>query len=282
MNEREPKLVVRRILVALDASSHSLAALEAAVALAARLDAELMGLFVEDINLLRLAGLPFAREVGYPGATERPLDHATMERQLRVLAKEAGRAMAEAAARRRVLWSFRSVRGHVAAEVLAAAQGVDLLALGTSSRAISRRVRLGSTARAVVEKAPCMVLFLQHRIGIEHAVQVAYDGSAGARHAVAVAAGLAAPMGVPLAVFLLGEDAATAGQLEPQVRAEVRALPIQVRSQPLGPATVRHLAQAVRITGGGLLVLDGASPLLHGEGLQILLEAIDCSVLLVK
>jgi nucleotide-binding universal stress UspA family protein len=282
MNAREPKLVVRRILVALDASTHSLAALDAAVVLAARLDAELIGLFVEDINLLRLAGLPFAREVGYPAATERPIDHATMERQLRVLAKEAGRAMAEAAARRRVLWSFRRVRGHVAAEVLAAAQGVDLLALGTSSRAISRRVRIGSTARAVVEKAPCMVLFRQHRIGIEHAVRVAYDGSAGARHAVAVAAGLAAAMGVPLAVFLLGEDAATAGQLEPEVQAEVRALPIQVRSQPLAPATVWHLAQAVRITGGGLLVLDGASPLLHGEGLQILLEAIDGSVLLVK
>lgn len=190
--------------------------------------------------------------------------------------------MAEAAARRRVLWSFRCVQGHVAAEVLAAAQGVDLLALGMSSRGISRRVRLGSTARAVAEKAPCMVLFLQHRIGIEHAVQVAYDSSAGARHAVAVAGGLAAVMGVPLAVFLLAEDAATAGQLEPEVKAEVRALPIQVRSQPLAPATVPHLAQAMRITGGGLLVLDGASPLLDGEGLQILFEAIDCSVLLVR
>ncbi len=282
MNAREPTLVVRRILVALDASPESLAALHAAVALAAHLDAELMGLFVEDINLLRLAGLPFAREVGYPAATERPIDHATMERQLHVLAKEAGRAMAEAAARRRVLWSFRRVRGHVAAEVLAAAQGVDLLALGMSSRPISRRVRLGSTARAVAEKAPCMVLFLQPRLGIEQPVQVAYDGSPGARHVVAVAAGLAAVMDVSLIVFLLAEDAVTAGRLEAEVKATVGGLPIQVRAQPLAPATVRHLAQAVRITGGGLLVLDGSSPLLHGEGLQILLEAIECSVLLVR
>ena len=49
----------RRILVALDASAHSHAALAAAVALAARLHAEIEGLFVEDINLLRLAELPF-------------------------------------------------------------------------------------------------------------------------------------------------------------------------------------------------------------------------------
>ena len=51
-----------RILVALDASPRSLAALSTAGALAAELDAELSGLFVEDINLQRLLALPFARE----------------------------------------------------------------------------------------------------------------------------------------------------------------------------------------------------------------------------
>ncbi|MGB7837261.1 MAG: universal stress protein, partial [Terrimicrobiaceae bacterium] len=59
---------IRRILVALDASAHSRAALEAACELALGLDAELSGLFVEDINLLRLAQLPFASEISYPSA----------------------------------------------------------------------------------------------------------------------------------------------------------------------------------------------------------------------
>ena len=53
MNEQEHALIIRRILVALDTSKHSLAALEAADELAAWLKAELFGLFVEDINLLR-------------------------------------------------------------------------------------------------------------------------------------------------------------------------------------------------------------------------------------
>jgi nucleotide-binding universal stress UspA family protein len=44
---------IRRILVALDASPHSFAALEAAAHLAAHLEAELFGLYVEDENLLR-------------------------------------------------------------------------------------------------------------------------------------------------------------------------------------------------------------------------------------
>ena len=53
----------RRILVAIDTSPHGSAALEAAARLATELRAELEGLFIEDINLLRLAGLPFAREI---------------------------------------------------------------------------------------------------------------------------------------------------------------------------------------------------------------------------
>ena len=55
---------IRRILVALDASEASRAAIRSAVDLAARFRAELVGLFVEDVNLLRSAQLPFVRKVG--------------------------------------------------------------------------------------------------------------------------------------------------------------------------------------------------------------------------
>jgi nucleotide-binding universal stress UspA family protein len=93
--EREP--AIRRILVALDASRHSLAALEAAAELAARLKAELAGLFVEDINLVRLAGLPFAREIRYPSATIQQLDSPRLEQELKVQATRMRRALAAAA-----------------------------------------------------------------------------------------------------------------------------------------------------------------------------------------
>ena len=47
MNERELEPTIRRILVALDASPHSRAALEAASDLALALKAELIGIFVD-------------------------------------------------------------------------------------------------------------------------------------------------------------------------------------------------------------------------------------------
>jgi len=52
-----------RILVALDATEDSLTSLDLATRLAAKLRAELEGLFVEDINLLRMADLPCTRVV---------------------------------------------------------------------------------------------------------------------------------------------------------------------------------------------------------------------------
>ena len=118
MNERELEPTIRRILVALDASPHSQAALEAASELADVLKAELVGIFVEDVNLLRLAGLPFAREVGYPSGTDRPLDSPSMERELRIQAEQARQTLAGVAVRRQIRWSFRVVRGQVATELL--------------------------------------------------------------------------------------------------------------------------------------------------------------------
>jgi K+-sensing histidine kinase KdpD len=48
MTTSENELTIKRILVALDASSHSNAALRMATELASQLDAELTGIFVED------------------------------------------------------------------------------------------------------------------------------------------------------------------------------------------------------------------------------------------
>ena len=59
MADEMPVVSIGRILVALDASPHSLNALRAAAELAAVTESELHGLYVEDLNLLRMCGLPF-------------------------------------------------------------------------------------------------------------------------------------------------------------------------------------------------------------------------------
>lgn len=117
----------RRIVVLLDASAPGRAALEAAAARAAELDAELVAVFVEDADLLHLAGMPFAREIGFPSATRHELEVPAMERKLRQRAEEARLSVAGLARRRPLQWSFQVARGVLTEEILAAAAEADLI-----------------------------------------------------------------------------------------------------------------------------------------------------------
>ena len=102
----DDEFVVRRVLIALSPSTASHSALDSAVEVAARLGAELEALFVEDLNLLALADLPFVREVSLHGVAGRPVQRAAIERQVRALAAKVQRQLTEAALRRRI--RFRS------------------------------------------------------------------------------------------------------------------------------------------------------------------------------
>jgi nucleotide-binding universal stress UspA family protein len=282
MNEREREPTIRRILVALDASLHSLAALEAASELADALKAELVGIFVEDVNLLHLAGLPFAREVGYLSGADRPLDSPSMERALRIQAEQVRQTLAGVAGRRQIRWSFRVVRGQVATELLTAAREADLLALGRASWASTRRVRLGATARLVVAQAPRPVLLLQHGHAVCQPVQLVYDGSAPAKRALTTAAQWPSVTRGHLTVMIVTDTPDGAQRLQAEVEEYLQAQAVKGYYRQLVNPSAEELAQALHLAGGGMLIINADHPLLEGEGLHTLLDALDCSVVLVR
>lgn len=281
MSQREHEIAIRRILVALDASPHSEAALDAAAQLAARLSAELHGLFVEDINLLRLAELPFAREVGFFTATRRRLDIRALERQLRVQARRAQQRLSAIAERDRLQWSFRVARGAIASELLAASSDVDLVILGKSGWSLRRRRRLGSTARALVFGAPALTLILQEGTCLGLPVMAVYDGSQSATRTLAAAAFLARSQEGPVTVVIIdGEE--DVEELRDQAADQLRKLGVQGRYRPLTRSSVPGLARMVQAEGCGTLVLPAESALLEDEALLALLDEIDAPTLFVR
>jgi nucleotide-binding universal stress UspA family protein len=280
MREGEVEFAVRRILVALDASTHSLAALAAAVELAAAMEAELEGLFVEDVNLLRLAALPFAREVRHTASLE-ALDSARMERALKAQAAQAREALAAAAGRAQVHWSFRVVRGEVAQEVLQAAAQADLLTLGKQGRSRSPGARLGSTALRVALHAPGALLLVEHGAPGGQPVLVLYDGSEVAERALDAAARLARMSGSPLIVLLLARAPDVATQLEQQARLRIERRRVRPRYHALHEADVQSLLRVFE-SEGGLVVLSPRSAVLSEETIQKLLDRLRNPVLLVR
>jgi len=161
--ERE-EVSVRRIIACF---APGRAAAPAAVArLAGEMQAELLGLFIEDTELLRFAALPFAAEVGFPSAALRPLDLAAVERALRAQAQALRQALAAALDPADHAWSFRVARATPAAAVEAAlAEGYAaslLLPPGTDPRAerrVVRGARLGAgQLRALMASARPVVI----------------------------------------------------------------------------------------------------------------------------
>lgn len=282
MSEEKAELTIRRILVALDASPHSLAALEAAAELAARFRAELQGLFVEDINLLRLGELPFSLEVGFYSGARRRLDSQQIERQLRAQAERAREALTATAGRAHVRWSFRTRRGAITAELLAAASETDLVILGKAGLPLGGRRRLGSTARALSCEAPRLALILEEGASLELPVAVVYDGSPLAEKALNAGAALAEAEKGHLTVFIVAEGTKATQLLQSEAAEWLRKREVLARFRSLTEWNVARLAHIVQTEKPGTLVLPATSSLLEDKAFLALLKDIESPVLLVR
>lgn len=119
-------LTQKRLLVAVN-GLEDIELLELAVSLAGLQCAELSALFVEDIDLFQLAGLPFASEIDRMTSATLQFDLLQIsqksERQLQRLRKR----LADIEKRLKLTVSLKVVRGRYLTEALAAAAGVDFL-----------------------------------------------------------------------------------------------------------------------------------------------------------
>lgn len=278
----EPGFTVRRIVVAVDSSAHAAAALEAAAALAARMHAELEALFVEDIDLINLAALPFGREIVLGTGTPRSFDTAALEEQLRREVARARRAVEEAARRARVRSTFRVARGRIAAEIVAAAGAADLLILGAAGRGPTMRFRPGRIALAAAERAPRSVLLLRRGEAIRGRPLVAYDASPSAEKALDAAARLADATHASVRVLISEPDAGKAAGLRERAAALLSARGIRAVFSDTFELTLDTMCRTVQQTDADVMVIAADNPHLQGEGRTRLLERITCPVLLVR
>jgi nucleotide-binding universal stress UspA family protein len=282
MSNSELESRIRRILVALDASPHSRAALQAAVELAERLDAELEGLFVEDVNLLRLAELPFAREMDLLSLRSRDLDREYLRRQLRAQASRVQQAMARLAEPAEIAWSFRVVQGAIAAELLEAADEADLTVLGRAGWSVSTRRRLGSTARTVVIQTRGSTLVLQQGARLGLPVLVVYDGSSVSRKALLAATQLLEGRSAELLVVILAERSEDAEALQIKLDRWLGERDLELDYRWLREVSVEALMRIVHEEGCRVLVLPSPAAGLEDDAAPELLERLDCPVFLVR
>ena len=278
MSERGPS--IRRILVAVDASPSSLAALEDAAKLAAVWGAELAGVFVEDSELMRMAQLPFMQTVGSFSATAHRLDTRRLELGFRADAGRVRRALERIAEQERVEWTFRVVRGPVASEILAAAREADLIMLGRIGWSLAGRRRVGSTVVAIMQASSCPTLILHQGTPLGSPVLVAYDGSETAQKALSLATLLR--QNEPLDVLILADGPEAARALRDQAAQWLEQRGVEATFRQLVGADMGTLARTACDERGGVLVIPAEITPAGGEGLAAFLNKIGCPALVVR
>jgi len=198
----------RRILLALASPDPAAGLLEAiATLVGASQAAELRTLFIEDANLLRLAGLPFAREVGLVSAVDRLLSTEQVERALRTQASRAERLLAEVFGKSGTPFSFQVVRGTVLAVAMECAPEADVLVLGDAGAQRLPSPRENGHRAGLPARTP------RKRNGGASLLLLLVDDSPAAGRALQLAAELAQLSAISVRVVLLADDDATFASL---------------------------------------------------------------------
>lgn len=260
----------RRIVAALDTARP--AALGTAVGLACSLEAELVGVFVEDAELLELAALPFD-EVGFPSPVRRELDVGRMERGLRAKARRIEQQLGSRLAGLPVKWSFEVVRGRFAAAVTTIATADDIVVVASTQGAAvppRRGADIADAFRAL--RSPVLVV----RDPLPAGDRLAIITTHGPLDDVARAIAALAPRYGNAALIVLGaseseEPAPTPGDLERLLAGHGVRIDVRMLARRSRVTLERLLAEAPR----GIVVVPTHSRAAYKE----LLDLLPCPVL---
>jgi nucleotide-binding universal stress UspA family protein len=256
-------ITVRRIVVAADASAPGRVALDAAIRLAQRLQAEIEGLYLEDVNLKRLAALPIAREFQFGGGVR---SAAAVADDLRAEAMRLRRAFEEAATRARVSARFRVTEGRLEHVFVTEASEADILVIGRTRTSGFSAPRAAAATAAVMVSRPLVL----------------YDGSDGAARALDLAARLADDEPGALTVVIRATDDEEALKLRREAAELLAGHEQMARFRAASEPSLSDLCRTVTANGATVLVIAGDDSLLAGEGFRRMLDDVLCPVLVVR
>ena len=275
------KIQINRILVALDASIANRNILQAGITLATRFNARLNALFIEDIDLLHMAELPFVREVVYGSSSGRAVNVAGMERSIQTQTARLRKLVEAIAQQNRIEITFDVLRGNVASTLCDASRQADLLVIGKNTQLMEKSHKIGNITRLILSTARCNLVVLQYGCNIERPVVVSFTGSEASQHALSLAIELAHEDHNQLIVLLPAVDAAAYQQLCETVRESVNDQSLNVSLIRLTSNTAEQILQVIHQFQGRILLLESGSTFLPAAQKQALITQANIPVILL-
>jgi hypothetical protein len=252
-------LNVRRLLIALDAMRSSTLDWDAALDLAALFGVELQGLFVQDADLLGLAALPIAHEVGRLSGESRPLARDSVEWVLKHRVERTASELMRAAGLRNVAVTHTTARGKLVRQALERGEQGDVVFLAAAG-AMRTRTRTPARGR----------------------VMLWYDAGSGAEQSIELALHLARRTASALIVGYAAERFPDAAELRARLNVLLRRATGPVELNAFSEARIESILETARSAHITRIVLGAETALAHVEVLEYLCSAFYGDLVLVR
>jgi len=272
--------IIKKILVAMDSSRHSEAALQAAVSLAKMMEATIQGLFVQDARWQQISRLPSVAEVNMLTGDIEPLGADKLEQQIRCLEERIHHRFEQLTRHHQLSHSWKSMEGKVADKLLEACVEADLITIGMKGEFFTGRKRLGSTTKAVIEKSPKPVLILQEGLKLGQTIIAVDNGTELGRKGIRHALSLAEKNESKLLVLKIDQKPRNV-QWQKQVGNMLKNSPSRAEAHLLNELNYEKLLNLVNRQHGGLLVIPKNEHFAETAAIEKLLYNLDNPILLV-
>jgi nucleotide-binding universal stress UspA family protein len=282
MAEKEDTFILlRNILVAVDTSAHSRAALEAAAALAKITQANIRGIFVQEKRWSQVSRLPSSTAINEWTGELVSLEEDNMQQQVERLKKRLQRQLQAISRQHKIKHSWQTAHGQVSEQILEAAKEADLITIGRRGRSFSGRNKLGSTAKAIIRKADKPILILKEGLRLRDTITVVYNATAQSREGLKMALGIAEKNESKLSILVLNESSQSGSERDKTVEKMVEGAAIPVNITLFQQPSIGQFLNVINYQQSGLLVIPKNQSFLKEKALEITLEHIHCPVLLI-
>lgn len=275
MHDERLQFPVRRVVIALESICDNVKALEIAAEMAARIQAELHGIFMEDVNLLSAARLPFVRQVKLQSTGVHGFEAADVESEFRALAAQARACLQGLASRAKVPWSFEIHRGD-RSSLMSVTRRSDLLVVETASKPFARYMKLRTDWSDISLRGERACLLLSASHDGRKGTLVVHDGTEDGERAIAAAIALDGAGG-PLTI---AAPAASIDDIESDRKLGVAG--VEAHLHRIERFDSSELLRLIAGSKCDLAILPLSLAIKHGPGLQELLAAPPCAILLVR
>lgn len=274
-------IIFRNILVAVDTSSHSRAALQAAAVLAQKMEGSIHGIFVQDEIWQKISKLPAKTTISELTGARVNLEEQDIQQQINMLKKRLQRELQTISRQNKISYTWQTVQGRVEKEILKAARDADLVTIGRRGCSFPQKKKLGSSAKAIIQTTDKPLLILKKGLQLGESVSAIYDGSDESRRSVQLAISLAEKNESSVTVLRINDTRDIEQPDDEGLEKMIASSPVSIEVQQLNFTNIWSLTHSINRRRAGLLIIPKNQPLLKGH-LETVLYQLDCPLLLMN